>query len=816
MRSTSGWISSFVFTAALALAVPGCSGSSSSRGSGSLAPPSPVTAAPGLEQVTITWPAVAGSTGFNIYWSTTPVVTIQTGTQVPGATSPYVHLNLIPGTTYYYVVTTLKGALEGAESVEVSATPTTLQPPTGITATAGVVDVNIAFTPDPGATSTNLYWDTVSGVTSSTGTLIAGVTSPFLHGGLTTGTTYYYVMTSRLGAFEGPDSGEVSATPTLLGPPTGITATAGVVDVTISFTPDPGATSTNLYWDTVSGVTSSTGTPIAGVTDPFLHGGLTTGTTYYYVLTSLQGAIEGPDSGEVSATPSLPGPPAGVTATAGFYQVTVDWPPVPGATSYNLYWDIIPGVTILTGNQVVGATSPFVDAPLTVGQTYYYVVTSLFGPTESGESLEVFANPFESLSHDGAAGGANDWGRAVALDSAGRILVAGHGQNLLGNNDIIVWRYDSGGVLDTTFALQGFVTVNGAAGGDQRDEAWDITEDGSGRVIVVGHSDNLNLDLDMVILVYDAMGLPDSTFGTNGVVQHHDAAGGAFEDYGWGVAIDSSDRIVVVGSSTRPGPVGDPDMVIWRYDSGGVLDPTFGAGAGFVVHGNAAGGDAWDEGDDLIIDAAGRIIVTGYSEAAGGGIAMVIWAYDSTGNLDLTFGGGGVVLNQGTAGNPNGEDFGSGIGEDSSGRILVGGVGENLALTDDMVVWRYTSVGVLDTTYGTAGSVIEIDTAGGGGSASDWGLGLVIDSTDRSFVGGTSFNANPSPSQDMAVWAHDSTGALDATFGTGGFVIRHDIAGGDGSDVGHGIAIDAQDRVYVTGNSVGAGTGNDMFLWRSP
>ena len=50
-------------------------------------------------------------------------------------------------------------------------------------------------------------------------------------------------------------------------------------------------------------------------------------------------------------------------------------------------------------------------------------------------------------------GTGNDSGRAVAVDSAGRIVVAGYSYNGV-DDDFAVVRYTSGGVLDTTFSTE--------------------------------------------------------------------------------------------------------------------------------------------------------------------------------------------------------------------------------------------------------------------------------------------------------------------------------------------------------------------------
>ncbi len=84
--------------------------------------PTNLTATPGDAQVTLNWAAVTGATGYNLKRSLTvggPYETI--ATTVAGTS--YVDTNVVNGTTYYYVVTTVDPDGESANSNEASATP---------------------------------------------------------------------------------------------------------------------------------------------------------------------------------------------------------------------------------------------------------------------------------------------------------------------------------------------------------------------------------------------------------------------------------------------------------------------------------------------------------------------------------------------------------------------------------------------------------------------------------------------------------------------------------------------------------------------
>jgi hypothetical protein len=66
---------------------------------------------------------------------------------------------------------------------------------------------------------------------------------------------------------------------------------------------------------------------------------------------------------------------------------------VPGATSYNIYWSIYPGVTPKNGYLISNASNPYILTGLTDGTTYYFVVTEVNGTGESGASTQVSATP---------------------------------------------------------------------------------------------------------------------------------------------------------------------------------------------------------------------------------------------------------------------------------------------------------------------------------------------------------------------------------------------------------------------------------------
>lgn len=411
--------------------------------------------------------------------------------------------------------------------------------------------------------------------------------------------------------------------------------------------------------------------------------------------------------------------------------------------------------------------------------------------------------------HSNAAGGIfNDAGKGVAVDSSGKIVVAGYSTAPGGDYDMAIWKYKADGKPDDTFNSTGVVTHNNAAGGDGGDFGKAMTLDSSGRIVVTGYSDRGTSNYDMVIWRYNTDGTPDDTFNGTGYVAHNNAAGGSDNDFGNAVAIDSSGKIVVAGQSVSA--AGGWDMTLWRYNTNGTLDDTFN-GTGYASHHNAAGGNSADYGNAVAIDSSGKIVVAGYSLNASGNFDMVVWRYNSNGTLDPTFNGTGYAVHDGAAGGTD-SDIGYSVTLDSSGRILVTGYSYNTTFDTDMVVWRYNTDGTLDTTFNGTGYTVHAGAAGGT-NGYDEGYSITIDSSGKILVAGLSSNA--AGNYDMAVWKYNTNGTLDTTFNNTGYA-AHDGAAGGGNDEGYAIALDSSGRIVVAGGSENGGGEPyyDMTVWR--
>jgi fibronectin type 3 domain-containing protein len=311
--------------------------------------------------------------------------------------------------TYYFVVTSdgTYGDV-GQYSVSgtiVATTATVPSVPGGVSATAGDGLVALSWNSPAGATSYDLYRGTSPNGEGSTPYQTGLLSTSFTDTGLTDGVTYYYRVSAIDSAGQSGLSSEVSATPMVPVPsaPGGVTATGGPGQVSLSWNGSTGATSYNVYRATTPGGEGSTPFRTGLTATTFTDPGLSSGTTYYYQVTAVNGTGESGSSSEVSATPlptsTAPATPTGLTANPGTGSVSLSWSVSTGATSYDIYRGTSPGGEGSTPYQTGLTTTHFTDSGLTGGTTYYYRVAAVNASGQSSLSNEVSAVPQAAQFH---------------------------------------------------------------------------------------------------------------------------------------------------------------------------------------------------------------------------------------------------------------------------------------------------------------------------------------------------------------------------------------------------------------------------------
>lgn len=297
---------------ALLLLNTGCVGTSGrgsgGGGGGNSAPATPtgLAATAGNAQITLSWSADSGATGYYVKRST---ITGGPYTQIATQSSTtYADAGLTNGTKYFYVVAAYNSAGASANSAEASATPTLPPPsaPTGLSAAAGNTQITLTWTASAGATSYHVKRSTTSRAETQ---ISAPTANSFTDTGLTNGAKYFYVVSAVNACGESANSSEVSATPTAPATPpttpTGLQATPGNTQVALTWNATTGATSYHVKRSTTSGgpfnstLASPTGTN-------YTDAAVINGTAYYYVVSAVNATGESANSAQVSATPTAP------------------------------------------------------------------------------------------------------------------------------------------------------------------------------------------------------------------------------------------------------------------------------------------------------------------------------------------------------------------------------------------------------------------------------------------------------------------------------------------------------------------------------
>ncbi len=333
----------------------------------------------GQEMVSFTAPASNGGSAIISY----TVTSSPGGRTATCGASPCVVTGLTNGTAYTFTVHATNAIGDSVESVRSAAVTaaTTPDAPTAVSATPGDGQAHVSFTApaNDGGSPVTGYTVTVS----PGGRTVSCAASPCTVTGLTNGTAYTFTVQANNVAGGSDDSGPTAAiTPAQVpGAPTGVVATAGAGQASVSFTAPVSDGGSPIIGYTV---TSSPGGLTATCSaSPCVVTGLTNGTAYTFTVRA-SNAVGSSVASAVSAavTPlSVPGAPTGVSAVPANGQASVSFTPPADTggspvTSYTV--TSAPG-----GLTSTCATSPCVVTGLANGTLYTFTVTAsnITGPS---------------------------------------------------------------------------------------------------------------------------------------------------------------------------------------------------------------------------------------------------------------------------------------------------------------------------------------------------------------------------------------------------------------------------------------------------
>ncbi|OGD21347.1 MAG: hypothetical protein A2W03_04680 [Candidatus Aminicenantes bacterium RBG_16_63_16] len=295
--------------------------------------------------------------------------------------------------------------------------------------------------------------------------------------------------------------------------------------------------------------------------------------------------------------------------------------------------------------------------------------------------------------------------------------------------------------------------------------------------------------------------------------------GGASNDQGYSIAIDSARNVYVTGlaystESTFPETTG-PDLT-QNGDFDAFVAKVDASGAGLVYCGYI-GGAAWDDGRGIAVDTSGNAYVTGRTLSTQTSFPVVA-GYDMTHNglydafvAKVNTAGDALVYCSYVGGSA--DDIGTGIAVDGSGNAYIAGYTGSSEAT-------FPEITGPDLSYNGAtydGFVCKLNSSGSGryycgyigGSSDDQVNAIAVDGSGNAFVtGGTQSTQATFPvivgpylthynAQDAFVAKVNSSGTALAYCG---------YIGGEQMDTGYGIAVDSKGSAYIAGDG-GAGAG---------
>jgi uncharacterized delta-60 repeat protein len=385
---------------------------------------------------------------------------------------------------------------------------------------------------------------------------------------------------------------------------------------------------------------------------------------------------------------------------------------------------------------------------------------------QSGELDPSFGNQGIVKMDMGSPFDNNSIGRQTLIQPDGNIYI-------IFNNPTFISKRFQDGSIDSGYGFDGYsrpVSFNNVAAVLQPD----------GKIVMAGSGFNMAR--------LKANGLPDSTFGNNGI-QTTVFDG---DSYASSVAIQSDGKIVLSGTEETNG---DAYFVVARYNSDGSPDISFkGRGQVITDFGLKVPPDIGQTDSVAIhqqystsvaIQADGKILAGGYA-SNGTDFDFATVRYNINGNLDNTFG----INGKQTTKVGSSDDFGYSLAIQNDGKIVFAGYSSD-GTNNHFAVVRYNTNGSPDNTFNGNG----MQTAPLG-SDIQIGNSAVIQSDGKIVVAG--YTLGDTGNNDFAVARFNTDGSPDNTFDNDG-IVTTDFTSSD--DYAGYVAIQSDGKIMVTGYS---------------
>ncbi len=358
-------------------------------------------------------------------------------------------------------------------------------------------------------------------------------------------------------------------------------------------------------------------------------------------------------------------------------------------------------------------------------------------------------------------------------------------------------------------------------GGSGQDYGTKIAVDASGHAYVTGYTNSTDFPVQGAVQSgnaggYDAFAAELSADGASVVYSTY--WGGSADDFGYGIAVDSSGNAYMAGataSSDFPVTSGAFQTSYGSSEDGFIVKfKPGGTSAGFSTF---LGGSSDDYAYGVAVDSSGEAYITGATNSSDFpviGAFQPSYAGGTCGTSPSTFlcfdayvaklNSAGSDLAYSTFLGGTGSDYGYAIVLDSSLNAYITGytTSQNLPVTAG--AFQETAGGSYDA------YVAKLDAVGSalvyltylGGSGTEVAYDIGVDSAGRAFVTGYNYGGDfpaASPLQSQNAGLYDAIiSVLDAS---GSSLVFSTCLGGSYYETGRGIAVDASGNGYVTGGT---------------
>jgi uncharacterized delta-60 repeat protein len=355
-----------------------------------------------------------------------------------------------------------------------------------------------------------------------------------------------------------------------------------------------------------------------------------------------------------------------------------------------------------------------------------------------------------------------DFAAAVAVQTDGKIVVAGSAAYDTTDPKWALTRYEADGTIDTTFGGGDGKVITNFTGGE--DAVYGLAIQADNKIVAAGDAGLRTGNSKFALARYKADGTLDTSFGGgDGKVRTNFTAGD--DPVSSLVLQPTTEEIVVVGGAAQNRA--NPKVAVARYLADGSLDPSFGDDGKVTTDVSPAK----DYGNAVVLQNDGKIIVGGLAAVSGSRASFALIRYESDGSRDSTFSGDGNLRTNFTAR----DDSVQGVVVRSDLDIVAGGISGSGGSNAKFALAYYHADGTLDTSFGGGDGKVTTDITGSYDAAWD----IVLQPDDKVVAGG---EASGSGGRFAAARYLDD-GTLDPSFGTGGkvtvnFTTRADFAFG--------------------------------------